>query len=58
MRSLMSLRKDFPLNQEIIKHSVALCRNLYNKIFRTSLLSTKIFEDKSIQFLQSILNVM
>ena len=48
MKDMCSLSGESDMTTEILRHSELLMSNLYNKMFRTNLLSTTIFEDNSL----------
>ena len=52
MKNLITFNNSLSIVNEIIKHSVAFLNNLYNKIFRTNLLKTTVFEDHSINIFE------
>jgi hypothetical protein len=47
MKSLANFNTHEDIVRQILKHSISWMNNLYNKIFRTKLLKTSIFEDPS-----------
>lgn len=58
MKNLITFNSSLTIVNEIIKHSVAFLNNLYNKIFRTNLLKTTVFEDHSINIFEGTIATM
>lgn len=48
VKGLVNYSNENATVREIYRHSLAFLNNLYNKIFRTGLLKTNVFEDPSI----------
>jgi hypothetical protein len=52
MKNLITFNSEYSIVPEIIRHSIAFLNNLYNKIFRTNLMRTTVFEDSSIKIFE------
>ena len=48
LRAMVNLKSQLKVVGEIVRHSISLVTNLYNKSFRTALIKTTVFEDSSL----------